>query len=180
MQARSGSFRNKLMVACALVAAAVLATPVAMAHEHRGDGDRTAAVVGALVVGAVIGGVVASASHHDHYYGGYYGGGYGYPAQSYPSGYYGGYPAYSYNSYPAYSYNSYPAYSYNGYPAYYGGYSYPPSYGSRVRIGVVYSNRGDRYRGREYRGRDDRSYGHWRGGDGDGDRGGRGHYYHGH
>lgn len=163
MQQKSASLRNKLMVACALVAAAVLATPAAMAHEHYGHGDRAGAVIGALVVGAVIGGVVASASHHDDYYrGGYY-----YPAQPYPSDYYG------YNSYPAYSYNSYPSY-------YGGGYYYPPTYGSRVNVGVVYSNRGG-YRGHEYRGRDyrghyDHSSGHGR----NGDRGGHGHYYRGH
>jgi len=178
MQQTSASLRNKLMVACALVAAAVLATPAAMAHEHHGHGDRAGAMIGALVVGAVIGGVVASASHDDDYYrGGYY-----YPAQPYPSDYYG------YNSYPSYPYNSYPSYSYNSYPSYYGGgYYYPPTYGSRVNIGVVYSNRGGRYRGHDYRGHYDhdyrghydRSYEHRWNGD-RGDRGGGGHYYRGH
>lgn len=121
MQRQSGSIRNKLMLACALVVAAAFATPAAMAHgAYRGHGGNGADVLGALVVGAVIGGVLVSASQHDH---DYYRGGYAYPAPAYPQGYYGGYPAYSYG----------------------GGYGYP-SYGS-VNVGVVYSHRGDGYRG---------------------------------
>jgi hypothetical protein len=86
-----GSFRNKLMVACALVMAAILATPAAIARDHyRHGGDDTAKVVGALVVGAVIGGVLASSSHRDNYYSG---GNY-YTAQPNQSNYYGGYQAY--------------------------------------------------------------------------------------
>lgn len=130
MQRRSASFRNKLMLACALLAAAVLATPAAMAHDYyRGHRDDTGRILGALVVGAVIGGVIASASnHHDRYYdGGYY-----YPAQNYPpQAYYQGYP-----SYPAYSYGSG---GYYGYPGY--------AHGGSVNVGVVYSNRGSYYRG---------------------------------
>ncbi|MGH8214272.1 MAG: hypothetical protein ACREPZ_01035 [Rhodanobacteraceae bacterium] len=173
MQNRSDSLRNKLMVACALVTVAILATPAAMARDHYRNSNDTAKVVGALVVGAVIGGVLASSSHHDNYYRG----GYNYPAQAYPSNYYGSYPAYSYNSYPAYSYNSYPAYSYNSYPSYGSNYYAPaPRYGSGVRVGVVYSSHGDRsrnYRGHSqgYRSHGDRSHDN---------RGGHGHYYRGH
>jgi hypothetical protein len=135
MQSKSGLIRNKLMLACALVVAAVLAAPAAMARGYRGHGDDSGKVLGALVVGAVIGGVIASASQHDRYDSGYY-----YPAQSYPpQGYYQSYP-----SYPAYSYGnggyssypSYPAYSYGN-----GGYYSYPSYGN-VNVGVVYSSRG--------------------------------------
>lgn len=168
MDSKTGSIRNKLMVACALVVAAVLATPAAMAHDHyRGHGDHSADVLGALVVGAVIGGVLVSASeHHDRYYDGGY-----YSAPAYPQqGYYGGYPA-------AYAYPSYPAYSYGN-----GGYYNDPSYGGSVNVGVVYSN------GNRWRGRDGRYYGGSRGyyrghqGYGRGDHGDRGRYYsrHGH
>ena len=156
MQTKSGSIRNKLMLACAFAVAAVLATPAAMAHDYRGHWDDSGKVLGALVIGAVIGGVIASASqhHNDHYNGGYY-----YPAQPYPSNYYGSYPAYSYGN------------GYYGDPGY--------SYGGRVNVGVVYSSHGSynhRYRGsRHYGG----SYGNHRGGY---HHGGRGHYYprHGH
>jgi hypothetical protein len=90
MQRTTVSFRNKLMLACALVATAVLATPAAMAHDYRGHGDDTGKVLGALVVGAVIGGVIASASdHNDRYYDSGY-----YPAQSYPPQGYYSYPSY--------------------------------------------------------------------------------------
>jgi hypothetical protein len=162
MQRKSGSIRNKLMLACALVAAAVLATPAAMAHDYRGHGDDSGKVLGALVVGAVIGGVIASASaDHDRYYdNGYY-----YPPQSYPpQGYYESYPAYSYNDD---GYYSYPAY---------------PSYGS-VNVGVVYTGRGGHGYYGGSRGYDHRGYGGhggYRGGDHHG--GGQGHYYsrHGH
>lgn len=159
MQRKSGSIRNKLMLACALVAAAVLATPAAMAHDYRGHGDDSGKVLGALVVGAVIGGVIASASaDHDRYYdNGYY-----YPPQSYPpQGYYESYPAYSYNDGGHYSY-----------PAY-------PSYGS-VNVGVVYSSGGHGYY-RGSRGYDHRGYGGhggYRGGDYH--VGGQEHYYSGH
>ena len=160
MQRKSGPIRNKLMLACALVAAAVLATPAAMAHDYRGHGDDSGKVLGALVVGAVIGGVIASASqHHDRYYdGGYY-----YPPQSYPQGYYESYPAYSYNDGGYYSYPSY------------------PSYGS-VNVGVVYSSGGRGYY-RGSRGYDHRGYsgrGGYHGGDYHGGGyhgGGQGHYY---
>lgn len=165
MQRKSGSVRNKLMVACALVMAAVLAAPAAMArdrYQHRGNDS--ADMLGALVVGAVIGGVLVSASQHrDRYYdGGYY-----YPAQPYPSqGYYGGYPSYGYSGS-----------GYYGYPAY--------GYGDRVSVGVVYRNHDNSWRGRDsryygrsygYQGRHDyRRQGGWH-------RGGQGHYYsrHGH
>lgn len=155
------SIRNKLMVACALVAACVLAAPAAMAHDsYRGRGDRSADILGALVVGAVIGGVLVSASqhHHDYYDSGYY-----YPAQAYPQpGYYGGYPAYSYNDGGYYSYPSY------------------PGYGS-VNVGVVYTSGHDyRWRGRDNRhDRGARGYYGNRGGYYDG---GQGRYYsrHGH
>lgn len=165
-----GSLRNKLMIACALVMAAVLATPAAMARDHYRHSDNTGAVVGALVIGAVIGGVLASSSHHDNYYQG----GYAYPAQPYPSSYYGSYPSNYYGSYPAYSYNSYPAYGYNS-----GYYAPAPRYGSRVSVGVVYSSHGDR--SRYYRGssHNDRSH-DYRGGHGRDNRGGQGHYYRGH
>lgn len=162
MQRKSGLIRNKLMLACALVAAAVLATPAAMARGYRGHSDDSGKVLGALIVGAVIGGVIASASQHDRYDNGYY-----YPAQSYPpQGYYQ-----NYTSYPAYSYNDG---GYYNYPAY-------PSYGS-VNVGVVYSGRGGHgyYGGsrgypRGYQGRG--SYG----GHGGGYHGGsQGHYYSGH
>ncbi len=151
MTNRSASIRNKLMLACALVMAGVLATPAALAHDRYRHHDNTGKVLGALVVGAVIGGVIASASQHDD---GYYQSGYyqqGYPQQPY---YYG-------SSYPAYP--SYPAY----YPS--------RGYGSSVNVGVVYTSGGGhyyrdshRYRDRGYRhGHRDRGY----------DRGGRGHYY---
>lgn len=146
MQRKSGLIRNKLMLACALVAAAVLATPAAMARGYRGHGDDSGKVLGALVVGAVIGGVIASASQHDRYDNGYY-----YPAQSYPpQGYYESYPAYAYDDG---GYYSYPAY---------------PSYGS-VNVGVVYSGRG----GHGYYGGSRGYYGH--GGYGGGSRGYYGH-----
>ncbi|MDE2496884.1 MAG: hypothetical protein KGK35_03570 [Xanthomonadaceae bacterium] len=136
MQRKPGSIRNKLMLAIALVAAAVLATPAAMAHDYRGSGDDSGRVLGALVVGAVIGGVIASASQHDRYDSGYY-----YPAQSYPAqGYYESYP-----SYPAYSYGDGGYYSYPSYPSYGG-----------VNVGVVYSSRG----GRGYYGSSNGYYGH--------------------
>ena len=162
MQRKSGSIRNKLMLSCALVAAAVLATPAAMAHDYYRGHDDSGKVLGALVVGAVIGGVIASAStHHDRYYdGGYY-----YPAQSYP-------PQDYYESYPAYSYNDGGYYSY---PAY-------PSYGS-VNVGVVYTGRGGHGYYGGSRGYDHRGYGGhggYRGSDHHSD--GQGHYYsrHGH
>ena len=137
MQSKSRLIRNKLMLGCALMAAAVLATPAAMARGYRGNGDDSGKVLGALVVGAVIGGVIASASQHDRYDNGYY-----YPAQNYPpQGYYQSYP--SYPSYPAYSYD-------NG--GYYNSY---PSYGS-VNVGVVYSSHG----GRGYYGGSHGNYGH--------------------
>jgi hypothetical protein len=171
MQSKSSLIRNKLMLGCALVAAAVLATPAAMARDYRGHGDDTGKVLGALVVGAVIGGVIASASQHDRYDSGYY-----YPAQSYPpQGYYQSYP--SYPSYPAYSYG-------NG--GYYNSY---PSYGG-VNVGVVYSNRGGRggyyggshgnYGHRSYGGHGGGSHGYQQGHGGRG--GGQGQYYsrHGH
>lgn len=163
MQRQSGSIHNKLMLACAMLAAAVLATPAAMAHDYRGHGDDSGKLLGALVVGAVIGGVLVSASeHHDRYYDGGY-----YSAPAYPQqGYYGGEPA-------AYSYPSYPAYSYGN-----GGYYHYPSYAGSVNVGVVYSDQGGRWRGRDghyYGGsrghyRDDQVYG--RGYDRD-----RGRYY---
>ena len=147
MQRKSGSIRNKLMVAVALVLAAVLATPAAMAHGyHR---DRSGDVLGALVVGAVIGGVIASASQSDR---GYYDGGY-YPAQSYPP--------------PGY-YQSYPAYSYGG-PGYYSDPGY--GYGSSVNVGVVYSS-GGHWRGDQRR--YDNRRGYYRGG---GHYDNRGQYY---
>jgi hypothetical protein len=94
MTSRPGSVRNKLMFACALAAAAVLATPAAMAHDYyRGHRDDSGKVLGALVVGAVIGGVIASASHNSRTY--------------YDSGYYSSYPGYSYGTgygYPGYGY----------------------------------------------------------------------------
>ncbi len=159
MQSKTASIRNKLMAACALVMAAVLAAPAAMAHDgYRGHGDHSGDVLGALVVGAVIGGVLASASHHHDRY---YDGGYAYPAQPYPSNYYGSYPAYAYGN---------------------GGYYGYPGYGGGVSVGVVYSNRGGDYDRRGYD-RSRRYYGNY-GHDGRGDRyqGGRGHYYdrHGH
>lgn len=165
MQRKSGSIRNKLMLAGGLVAAAVMATPVAMAHGY-GHNDDSGKVLGALVVGAVIGGVIASASQHDRYDNGYY-----YPAQSYPpQGYYQSYP-----SYPAYSYGNGGYYnSYPSYPSY-------PSYGG-VNVGVVYSNssRG----GHGYYGGSHGNYGHRSyGGRGSGSHGyqghggGQGHYY---
>lgn len=148
---RTASIRDKLMLACALVMAGVLATPAAMAHDHyRGHRDDTGKVLGALVVGAVIGGVIASSSHQRDTY---YGGGYYAPAPVYyPSqGYYGNYPAYSYGT------------GYYGSPAYY------PSYGS-VNVGVVYTSGGRHYRGRhDYRNgyrqgyRDSRHYDNRRG-----------------
>ena len=98
MKRGPGSLRNKLMLACALTVAAVLATPAAMARDYRGHRDDSGKVLGALVVGAVIGGVIASASQSSRTY---YDDGYYYPAQSYPvQGYYQSYP--SYPSYPAY------------------------------------------------------------------------------
>lgn len=170
MKIFSGSTRNKLMVACALVAAAVLATPAAMAHDrYYGHGDRAGGLLGALIVGAVIGGVVASANSHDDRY--YYDSGY-YAPQPYPyaSGYYG------YNAYPSYpAYSSYPAYGYGG------GY-----YGSGVNVGVYYSGGRRGYDRGYYRG----SNGYYGGSHGwrdhgDHDRGSRGyghdrsggHYY---
>jgi len=166
MKRKSGLIRNKLMLACALVAAAVLATPAAMARDYRGHGgDDSGKVLGALVVGAVIGGVIASASQHDRYDNGYY-----YPAQSYPpQGYYQSYP-----SYPAYSYG-------NG--GYYDSYPNYPGYGS-VNVGVVYSGRGGHGYYGGSRGDSRGYYGHRSsGGHGGGYRGdGQGHYYsrHGH
>jgi len=157
MKRRPGSLRNKLMLACALTAAAVLATPAAMARDYyRGHRDDSGKVLGALVVGAVIGGVIASASRSSHTY---YDGGYYYPAQSYPvQGYYQSYP--SYPSYPAYSYGA--------------GYGYPSyGYGSSVNVGVVYSSGGSRWRGRDGRGYDG-GHGYYRGG---GHYDGRGQYY---
>lgn len=156
MQSKSRLIRNKLMLGCALVAAAVLATPAAMARDYRGHGDDTGKVLGALVVGAVIGSVIASASQHDRYDSGYY-----YPAQSYPpQGYYQSYP--SYPSYPAYSYG-------NG--GYYNSY---PSYGG-VNVGVVYSNSGGhRYYGGSHGNYGQRSYG-GRGGGYGGSHGYQGH-----
>ncbi len=163
MKSRPGSIRNKLMLACALTAAAVLATPAAMAHDYRGHRNDSGKVLGALVVGAVIGGVIASASQRSHTY---YDGGYYYPAQSYPTqGYYQSYPTYpSYPSYPAYSYGT----GY-GYPAY--------AYGNSVSVGVVYSSGGSHWRGRDYR-RHGGGHGYYRGGHHDG----RARYYrhHGH
>lgn len=162
MQGKSGSIRNKLMVGCALVAAAVLATPAAMAHDgYRGHGDRSGDVLGALIVGAVIGGVLVSASQHHR---DYYGGGYYYPAQAYPQpAYYGGYPAYSYNDGGYYNYPSY------------------PSYGS-VNVGVVYGNHDNHWRnpGGRYYGGSHGYYGNH--GYGGGYHGGQGRYYsrHGH
>ena len=138
MQRKPGSIRNKLMVGTALVAAAVLATPAAMARGYHG-GDRSGDVIGALVVGAVIGGVIASASQRDS---GYYDGGY-YPAPAYypPQGYYESYPPQGY-------YQSYPAYAY-GDSGYYGNPGY--GYGSSVNVGVVYSSGGGRWRGNDHR-----------------------------
>ena len=159
MKSRPGSIRNKLMLACALTAAAVLATPAAMAHDYRGHRDDSGKVLGALVVGAVIGGVIASASehHHDYYSGGYY-----YPApQAYaPAGYYES----GYASYP--TYGGY--YSYPSYPSY--------GYGSSVNVGVVYSSGGSYHRG-YYDGRYNRGSRYY-----DGSRGyygNRGGYHHG-
>lgn len=161
MKSRPGSVRNKLMLACALTVAAVLAAPAAMARDyHRGHRDDSGKVLGALVVGAVIGGVIASASQSSHTY---YDGGYYYPPQSYPAqGYY-------YQSYPSYpSYPTYPAYSYGG-----AGYGYPGyGYGSRVNVGVVYNSGGSHWRGRSWR--HDGRHGYYRG---DGRYDGRGQYY---
>ena len=161
MQSKSGSIRNKLMLAGALVAAGVMATPVAMARGYHGHNDDSGKVLGALVVGAVIGGVIASASQHDRYDNGYY-----YPAQNYPpQGYYQSYP--SYPSYPAYSYGN--GGYYNSYPSY-------PRYGG-VNVGVVYSSssRGGRgYYGGSRGSYDHRSYG-GHGGDYGGSHGSHGH-----
>ncbi len=163
MQRQSTSLRSKLAVAGVLILALVLAAPTAMARDHHyrhGGHDRSADVLGALVVGAVIGGVLVSASnhHHDRYRGGYY-----YPARPYasygyaspqpypaPVGYYGGY------------YGSQPGYGYRG----------------RVNIGVVYSSGHGHYRhGRSYRrGGYYRHHGHQRGNW----RGHRHHSYRGH
>jgi len=60
MKRGPGSLRNKLMLACALTVAAVLATPAAMARDYRGHRDDSGKVLGALVVGAVIGGVLGN------------------------------------------------------------------------------------------------------------------------
>ena len=170
MKILSGSTRNKLMIAGAFAAAAVLATPVAMARDHYGHGNRSGDMLGALIVGAVIGGVVASASsHHDRYY---YDNDY-YAPQPYPSSYYG------YSSYPTYP--AYPAYGYGGY------------YGSGVNVGVRYSSGRNDWRGHDrsdYRGSNGYYYGgsqgrsDHRGSHGRSDHRGndRGHYYsrHGH
>lgn len=162
--------RNRLMVTCALIAAAMLAAPAAMARGHYGGhGDHAGDVLGALVVGAVIGGVLVGATQHDNYDDD----GYAYPSQPQypPQGYDGRYTT---------------GYAYPSYPAYPGGYA-TPAYGS-VNVGVVYSSgyghrsydRGyyDRVRSRrDYRGS---HAGH--GGYGNEGYHGGGHYYsrHGH
>lgn len=163
MQGQFARIRNKLMVACSLAVAAVLAAPAAMAHDGYRGGGHSGDVLGALVVGAVIGGVIASASHDRYDNGGYY-----YPAQpqAYGSAYYGGYPAYTYPAYPAYSYG--------------GGYGYP-AYGGGVNVGVVY-NSGGGYRRGDNRGYYRGSYGYgqqqYRGNRGNSNwRRGDGHYY---
>lgn len=144
MQQKTGSIRNSLVLACSLAVAAMFAAPTAMARGgYYGHSDRSADVLGALVVGAVIGGVLVSASQQDR---GYRGDAY-YPAPAYPvQGYYGGYPTYGNGGY----YGSYPAYGNGGY---YGTPSY--GYGSSVNVGVVYSSGYDnrRHRGNShYRG----------------------------
>jgi hypothetical protein len=117
MQRKTGSIRNSLVLACSLAVAAMFAAPTAMARGgYHGHGDRSADVLGALVVGAVIGGVLVSASQQDR---GYRSDAY-YPAPVYPAqGYYGSYPAYG-----------------NG--GYYGSPGY--GYGSSVNVGVVYNS----------------------------------------
>lgn len=164
MKILSASIRNKLMVACGLVTAVMLASPAALAHDgYYHHGDRAGDLLGALVVGAVIGGVVAS-THRDRYY---YDGGY-YAPQPYPSGYYGYNNGYAY---PAYQ--SYPAYGYGGY------------YGSGVNVGVYYRGGYDHWRGHD-RGYYRDSRGYYGGSQGWRDRNGRdhgngghghGHYY---
>lgn len=117
MQRETGSIRNSLVLACSLAVAAMFAAPTAMAHGgYYGHGDRSADVLGALVVGAVIGGVLVGASQQDR---GYRSDAY-YPVPAYPAqGYYSNYPAYD-----------------DG--GYYGSPSY--GYGSSVNVGVVYSS----------------------------------------
>ena len=163
MKSRPGSIRNKLMLACAMTAAAVLATPAAMAHDYRGHRDDSGKVLGVLVVAPVIGGVTASASQSSQTY---YDGGYYYPTQAYPAqGYYQSYPSYPSYGYPAYSYGT--------------GYGYPSyGYGSSVNVGVVYSSGGSHWRGRDGRRYRD-GHGYYRGGGRYDD---RGQYYrrHGH
>jgi hypothetical protein len=130
MQRKTGSIRNSLVLACSLAVAAMLAAPTAMARGgYHGHSDRSADVLGALVVGAVIGGVLVSASQQDR---GYRGDAY-YPAPAYypTQGYYGGYPTYG-----------------NG--GYYGSPNY--GYGGSVSVGVVYSGGHDNrwHRGNSY------------------------------
>jgi hypothetical protein len=122
MQRTISGLRDKLMIACALVAACVLAAPSALAHDRYRGGSHDADVLGALVVGAVIGGVLVGASRHQDE--GYY-----YPAQPYGPVVYDDGPYYD-----------------GGY------YAYPDEgYGGAVSVGV-YSGGGGYYYDRGYRG----------------------------
>lgn len=81
MQVQRSRLRNKLMLACALIAAGVLAAPGAFARSHdnyrgysgygysgyRGhDRDHHGNAVAALVAGAVIGGLLVNAIDQSH------------------------------------------------------------------------------------------------------------------
>ncbi len=136
MQRRFSALRNKLMVGSALIAACVLSTPAALAHDRYDHDSRDSDLLGALVVGAVIGGVLVSATQHRHDYGYYY------PAQSggyAPSGYYGA----------AYYGGPYYRGPYYG-RGYYGG-GYFPRYGYGSGVNLSYSSRGSHRRDYDYR-----------------------------